>query len=309
MGEWSRRIGEHGESVVAELFEMIGWADAQRNVTLPCVQSQRHGGGESERRTHGVDSFFSYHSSLVDRTLDHLVVSVKYSSTPYPASPNSKFKEHFSDLAMTLECFRRSSLRSAAGKQFSGVGNARNIGVLFWLTNDRSNQDILSKVASVRKVDDFAYETIFVVDDFRASFLFDSIHYVKTKYSADCVEFLYQSTGRNINPTTRETAGKILPVEFVNSPILPFRIQKSDGGKILVLTCIETFHPDRLRRLIGLAQNVTQDFAKETIILFPDYDQLHHENQVREAKAGFEDKGFTESVRVGAFRTGFREVE
>jgi hypothetical protein len=41
--------------------------------------------------------------------------------------------------------------------------------------------------------------------------------------------------------------------------------------------------------------------------LFPDYDQLFHENQVREAKAGFEDKGFTESVRVGAFRTGFRE--
>lgn len=309
MGEWAKKIGEHGEGVVAELLEMIGWADAQTNLELPCVQGHKHGSTDRERRTHGIDKFFSYQSRLVDRTLDHLVISVKYSAAPYPSSPNSKFKEHFIDLAMTLECFRRSSLRNAAGKSFSGVENARNIGVLFWLTNDRSNLDVLPKVATARKLDDYAYETIFVVDDFRAAFLFDSIQYVRTKHAADRVEFLYQSTGRNINPATRENAGVVLPAEFVNSPILPIRVIKADGGKILVLCCIEEFHPDRLRRLIGLAQNLTQDFAKEAVILFPHYDQLLHDNQVKEAKAGFDDKGFTESVRVGAFRSDFRDIQ
>lgn len=308
MGEWSKRIGEHGETVVKDLFEMIGWTDAQRNLELPCVHGQRHRSANGERKTHGIDGFFSYHSTLVDRTLDHLIVSVKYSAASYPASPNSKFKEHFCELAMALECFRKSSLRRDAGKQFSGVGSARNIGVLFWLTNDRTNQDVLSKVASVRQIDDYAYETIFVVDDFRAAFLFDSICFVQTRFSGNIIEFLYPSTGRNINPSTRESGGKILPVEFINAPILPFRVQTSEGGKILVLTCIEEFHQDRLRRLIGLAHNVTNDFATETVIMFSNYDQLLHDNLVREAKAGFEDKKFTESVKVGSFRAGFREA-
>jgi hypothetical protein len=309
MGEWSRKIGEHGEDVVSELFELIGWADAQKNLTIPCLQGQRHSNGTSVRTTHGIDSFFSYKSRLVDRTLDHLVMSIKYSSNPYPASINLKFKEHFIDLAKTIECFKRSSLRSQAGKQFSGINNARNIGVLFWLTNDRSNESILSKVASVRKVDDFAYETIFVVDDSTASFLFDSIHYIKGKYAEDSVDFLYHFTGRNINPATRETSGTILPVEFVNSPILPFRITKIGGAKILALSCAKNFHVDRLRRLIGLAQNLTQDFAQETVILFPDYDRLVHDNSVKEAKVGFKDNNFTESVKVASFHTGFRELE
>jgi len=310
MGEWSRKIGEVGEKTVSDFMNMIGWGDAQHNLTLPCIQRQRHSTADGERKTHGIDHFFSHQSNLVDRTLDHLVISVKYSASAYPVNPNAKFKEHFLDLAKTLECFRKSDLRNTTGKHFSGISIARNIGVLFWLTNDRANQDVISKLAELRKIDEYAYETIFVVDDYRASFIYDSIRFVKNMFSGeDKVEFLYPSTGRNLNPTTRESSGKILPVEFINSPILPFRIEKKDGGKVLAMTCIEDFNTDHLRRLIGLAQNITQDFAKETLLLFPDYDKLRHENQVGEAKTVFENKSFTESVKVGSLRTGFREVK
>lgn len=308
MGEWSKRVGEHGESVVSELLQSIGWSDAQRNVDIPCVRGQRHSHGERQRKSHGIDAFFPCFSHLVDRTLDHLVISVKFSASPYPASPNTKFKEHFKDLAVALECFRNSTLRSDANKQFSGVGTARNIGVLFWLTNDKSDRDILADVANVRQIDDYSYETIFVVDDFRASFIFDSIHYVSTRYPHNAVEFLYPSTGRNINPSQRESSGKVLPVEFINSPIIPFQVHSSEGRKVLVLTCIESFHQDRVRRLIGLAQDITNDFAAETVLAFPDYDELHHGNLVKEAKTGFENKRFTDTVKVTSFRNGLRGV-
>lgn len=308
MGEWSKKIGEIGEGIVSNLLEEIGWGDAQKNLTIACVHGQRHGSEASEKTTHGIDCFFSYPSRLSDRTLDHLVVSVKYSSNPYPDSPSAKFKEHFYDLAKTMECFRKSKLRSEAGRQFSGVSIARNAGILFWLTNDKRNIDIVSKVAKSRQLEEFAYETIFVVDDFRAAFLYDAIQFVRQKYAGSKVEFLYPQTGKNINPNTREAGGNVLPVEYVNSPVLPFRVTSTDNKKILVLASSDGFAVDNLRRLLGLAQTLSQEFASRTVILYPDYLPLQHENIVQEAKAGFENKSYTESVGVDCFRRDHRGV-
>ena len=92
MGEWSRRIGEVGEDIVGEFFELIGWGDSQRNLDLPCMKGQHHKNSESEgpRTTHGIDYFFSYKSQLFDRTLDHLVISVKYTIVVNTLIPISK---------------------------------------------------------------------------------------------------------------------------------------------------------------------------------------------------------------------------
>lgn len=265
MGEWSKKIGEVGEKIVFDLLDEIGWGDAQKNVSISCVHGQRHGTENSAKTTHGIDGFFSYPSRLTDRTLDHLIISVKYSSNPYPDSPSSKFKDHFLDLAKTMECFRKSSLRNEAGKHFSGIETARNVGVLFWLTNDRSDKDIISKVSNCRKLDEYTYETIFLVDDYKAAFLYDSIRFLRLNNPNHNVEFLHPSTGKNINPTTREAAGKVLPVEYVNSPILPFRITSNDNKKTLVLSNADDFAVDSLRRLLGLAQTLSQEFATNTL--------------------------------------------
>mgnify|MGYP006289646491 CR=1 FL=1 len=301
MGEWEKRIGERGESVVSDFLDLIGWGDAQRNVSLPCLKKDKH-----KCKTHGIDAFFSYQSNLVDRTLDHLVISIKYTTKKYPASPGSKFKEHFTDLAKAMECFRSSSVRKRAGQNFTSVNNARNVGVLFWLTNDRDNRDVVSEVSTVRKIDDLSYENIFVVDDFRAAHIFDTVSWVKSYSDTHDFEFFYPNTGRNINPAFKESAGPVLPVEYVNSPVLPMVVKKNDGKKVFVISSIDEFHVDRLRKLIGLAQNITQDLSSETKILFPDYDELFHENDVKDAKAGFEDKDFTASVGVSCYRDDFR---
>jgi hypothetical protein len=309
MGEWSRRIGEVGEDIVGEFFDLIGWGDAQRNLTLSCMKGSRHGTGDRPRMTHGIDYFFPYESHLASKTLDNLVISVKYTMGSYPSNPNSKFKEHFLDLSKTMECFKSSEIRRSSNSQFSGVDSARDVGVLFWLSNDAdSTGNIIQKVALARNLDEYKFNSIFVVDNSRVSFIYDVIKYLSIQRPDADIEFCYPNNGRNYNPIKKESSGKILPVEFVNSGVLPLKLVDQTNNKTLVIAVIDDFHRDYLKRLMGLSLQITDDFAKDTLILFPNFDRLRHENQVSEAKSSFKNKRFTETVRVSSYRTDFRNT-
>jgi hypothetical protein len=309
MGEWSRRVGEVGEEIVGEFLELIGWGSSQRNLTLPCIRNQRHMRQDRPRQTHGIDCLFSYESPLCARTLDHLVISVKYTSDPYPTSPNSKFKEHFADLAQTMECFKNSEIRQSTSRHFSGIDSAREIGVLFWLTNTSDIDDIISRVSGVRDIDNFSYKSIYVVDNKRISFIYDTIKYLSANRPNSEIEFFYPYTGRNNNPLIRELSGKVLPVEFVNSSVIPLKLNNRDkSNKTFVVSVLDNFHKDHLKRLMGLACEMTSDFATDTLILFPDFDRLLHENQVLEAKSSFRNSDFTASVSVLSYRMTFRNT-
>jgi hypothetical protein len=310
MGEWSRRIGEIGEEIVGEFLELVGWGDSQRNLTLPCMKRQRHGNNETHSRTtHGIDYLFSYESQLSNRTLNHLVISAKYTLGPYPSNPSSKFKEHFLDLAKTMECFKGSEIRQSSNNQFSGIDEAKEIGVLFWLSNNPSGTgDVIQRIANVRNLDQYNYDSIYVVDNKRVSFIYDTIKYLSINKSSSDVEFFYPNTGRNYNPINKESSGKILPVEFVNAGVLPLKLTNQDSSKTFVVAITDDFNKDHLKRLMGLAFDITSDFAKDTLILFPNYDRILHENQVSEAKSSFRDKKFMENVRVSSYRTDFRNM-
>ena len=136
--------------------------------------------------------------------------------------------------------------------------------------------------------------------------MYDSIRFLRQNNHSQNVEFLHPSTGKNINPTSRTTASKVLPVEYVNSPVLPFRLTSPDDKKTLVISNVNDFAVDNLRRILGLAQTLSQEFATNTLILYPDYDPLLHDNFVQEAKAGFSNKSYTESVTVDCFRKDYR---
>jgi len=310
MGEWSRRIGEVGEEIVGEFFQLIGWGNSQSGLQLPCVKGERHKTGANARTTHGIDYLFSYESKLFDRTLDHLVVSVKYTLDSYPSSPSTKFKEHFFDLARTIECFKRSLIRQSASSQFLGIDEARDIGVLFWLTGNVFGIDsIIQKVAIVRDIDKFNYGSIYIVDNKCVGFIYDTIQYLKNSFPLAEIEFFYPNTGKNYNPISRESSGKILPVEFINSNVLPLKLFiKNDNNPKFVLSVTDNFHRDYLKRLIGLAREMTADFSSDIIILFSDFNQIQHENQVNEAKASFKDQRITENVRVSTYRLDFRNL-
>ncbi len=310
MGEWSKKVGEVGEEIVGEFLNLIGWGDSQKGLTLPCSKGQNHGNNKSPKTTHGIDYLFSYESQLVDRTLENLVISVKYTSNAYPPSPNTKFKEHFFDLAKTIECFKRSEIRKTCNSHFSSVDRARNIGVLFWLSHDTvKTQDIIQQVTRVRSIDENNYDLIYIVDNKRVSFIYDTIKHLKNFRSNSEIEFFYPGTGKNNNPLNKKTSGKILPVDFLNSGILLIKLINPDNTKTLVISVIDEFDKNNFKRLMGLALNIMQDFAQDSLILFPHYEPLLHENQVNEAKSSFRDRRFTDSVFVSSFKTDFRTCE
>jgi hypothetical protein len=94
------------------------------------------------------------------------VISAKYTLGPYPSNPSSKFKEHFLDLAKTMECFKGSEIRQSSNNQFSGIDEAKEIGVLFWLSNNPSGTgDVIQRIANVRNLDQYNYDSIYGADD------------------------------------------------------------------------------------------------------------------------------------------------
>jgi len=131
MGEWSKKVGEYGEKIAGEFLHTIGWGSAQSGIPLACVKPDQHRRGERDRTTHGIDYLISYQSPLIDGVGQNVVVSVKYSAEPYPDSLSRIFKQHFIDLAHTLECFKNSEARRNTSRSVGHVGRIQVTGLNF----------------------------------------------------------------------------------------------------------------------------------------------------------------------------------
>ncbi|GHS95102.1 hypothetical protein FACS1894207_4220 [Bacteroidia bacterium] len=94
MGEYSKRIGEIGEEIVSEFLSLIGWNQLVRNFDIPSIDPEKH-----EKKNHGIDAYFHYQSPVISRTLENVLISVKYSNDKYPNAPVEKFKSYYRDLA------------------------------------------------------------------------------------------------------------------------------------------------------------------------------------------------------------------
>lgn len=307
MGEWSKKVGEAGENIAGEFLRMVGWGAAQTGVELSCVRPEGHMVSGHARRTHGIDYLLGYRSPLVDGVGQNLVISVKFSAEPYPKNPISLFKSHFADLAHTVECFKNSEVRRTLLQSVKGVTKTQDVGVLLWINNDRSTEgDVISQVARVMLPDTLKYEAIYVVDNKRARFIFDSLNHAKKISNGLEVEFFYPDTGKNVNPLTHVKHGRILPVEYINSSVLPLRMTDKERDKrILLLSNIEGFSEAGVKRLLGLAQHLSQDWCSRVVIAFPDYDPLVHDNVVNLAKGSFSNDGFANGVEIRCYDEDF----
>jgi len=308
MGEWSKKVGEVGESIASVFLETVGWGAAQHGVALSCLRSEAHNKSADGRGTHGIDYLLARRSPLVDGVGQNLVISVKFSSEPYPRNPNAKFKEHFTDLAHTLECFKHSDARNRLLQTVRGVTRTQDVGILLWINNDRQgSDDIISHASKAILPDTLSYEAIYVVDNRRAQFVFNSVHYARKVGNGRDVAFFYPDTGKNVNPMTKETHGTFLPVEHINSSVLVFRLaDKSSSERTLLLSTIEPFSEVGLKRLMGLGQSISQDWCSRVILAFPDFDKLHHGNMVQSAKGCFSNATFANGTEIHCYEDDFR---
>lgn len=306
MGEYSKNIGERGEEIVSKFLKLVGYFP-EEGVSLNCVFPQKHElKKDSPRTTHGIDFFTSYKCMLQRDTLEMLIISSKYTDNGYKSDPKNDFKNFMKDLAHTIECFKKSTKRNDCinlhkGK---GIGTCKETGVLFFLSNKTEDKytDIISKINDSVLPSDLVFDKIFVMDNNRMSFIFDSLTYAKT--ISDNIEFVYHDSGLVVNPSDTLNTGKTLPVHYFNSPVLPLRIEKTNQEVILFISINDNFNEINLKRLIGLAQKLNT-LTNKTVLAFPDYNKLNHEQTVSKVIGTFNDAGFSSKISIESFNQHF----
>jgi len=107
MGEFSKRIGDVGEDIAVDFLALVGWHQPVRNFDIPSIDPEKH-----EKDSHGIDGYFHYKSPMISRTLENILISVKYSKDKYPNTPVEKFKSYYRDLGMAIESFKKSEMRA-----------------------------------------------------------------------------------------------------------------------------------------------------------------------------------------------------
>lgn len=301
MGEFSKRIGDIGEDIVRDFLSLIGWVKPVQNFDIPSIDPQKH-----EKGSHGIDGYFHYSSPMISRSLENVLFSVKYSKDKYPNAPVEKFKEYYRDLAMAIESFKKSEMRSDVVNSKHGIESTFDRGVVFWINNVESdNQDLLEKLSKLEAPKDFSHDGIFLVDNRKMQFIFDAIEFAKRKFPGKTIEFTYFSTGLNNDNETPKN-GTVMPIQYLASNILPMRVQIDTQKSAFVLCSRDNFEKEELLKLIGLAKNITANYQALTIIGFPDYNRLLHEQLVDNAKLIVEESSFTSTLSVENFNSNFR---
>lgn len=295
MGENSKRIGETGEEVVANFLKLIGWNDPQRNIDIASMDT------EHRKYSNGLDGYFHYISPMISNTVENILYSCKYSTDPYPVSQAVKlFKEHYTDLAKTIESFRKSELNQNTQKMHENIDVFFDRGVLFWLNNSgKGENDLISRLDKIDLNTGINHNGIFLVDNKRIQFIYDSINYARnnfTKGDGFDVDFIYFTNGLN-NDERNMRNGKILPVQYINTSVLPMRASKHNETTVMIFS-VDNFDKNDLMKFMGIAKNIGCNVQGATQICFPDYNETEHLPEVNNMKQIFNDASFTANLIV-----------
>ncbi len=302
MGEKEKRLGELGEKVVSKILNKIGWSYLQ-NFDIPCIYSEKHKTSKNDRRTHGID-FLSYlKNPLINDYLETVIISSKYRE-----QYKSELREFLTDISTTTECLRKN--KDYKHPLLSGKKHAY-CGVVFWLAHGEDPKaEINTSETEFRFRQEIKYDYTFLVDNKRANFLIGAIDFANSLASDAQTAFYYQDTGLNVPGFHgRDISGSQLPLNLINSRILPFKLSNQDGDTLL-LTIMDDFHINNFLRLLGLVQNMTHSWANRIIISFPDYHHAKHQSDVDKAVQRFADRSFQKKLSVNSFQMGdFKRFE
>lgn len=240
MGEWSKSIGEKGEKIVKFIFEeILNFNSLIENQTIPCNKGEKHKLPEQtgNRTTHGLDGLISYPSPVEDYLLDIAIISAKYTASEYPKYPSTLFKSYLKELAYTIECFYNSKLKNNINSNFSNINKTEITGILVWLSNESSlDFDLVSKVDNILLDNELKFDKILLLDNSKITFLYESIFKTKEKFGSKNVDFVYHNSSLNFTSLQENSYGKIFPINYLYSDIIPLRIE--EDGKINLMIFI-----------------------------------------------------------------------
>lgn len=298
MAEDSVRSGRDGEKIANEILKLIGWGSASWNIDIDCAFPSRHKPTVKSNPHHGIDILYSYDNPLYHDRRDIIIGSVKHNENGYPSSKGSELTKHISDLAENLDCAKQSD------NILQLVGNSslqtHFKGLLFCLSSLDSEKeyDLAQHINSDIDFGTNKFEEIFLVDNKRATFLVSAIKTAESYLSSSKVKFLYQNTGKNMEKSQLLLSGERLPIQLINSEIIP--IVKEEKGKISCLIfCNNPYSKENVSRLIWLSHKLC-GLTNEIRIYLPNYDN-NKEYEVNAVKQLFKDESFTTKITFHRF--------
>lgn len=308
-GEKAKSSGEYGEKIVKRLLEMFGWTMADSGVTIKCVRTKKHSDKDNTRIKHGIDYVYQYKSKLIDNTRQDVLISVKCRDK-YPTTSKgvkSKFKEFYEDIYRAAECYPSSDLYK---RKIQGTKSRKIDGVIFWIDrNSNTNTEYNSLVdglGNIRLPDTTGVESLSLVDNKRAQFLYESINFVFQEYGKENVEFFYLDTGLNNSSLDKIYSGKEMPIEYISTSILPF-LANVNGNTTFILVTEEPFNENYLKRLISLSHLFTRELSSEVMIVFQDYHDMEHSEAVRDAFNSFSSEEYIKKIKIRKMHFDFRD--
>lgn len=304
MGESSKTIGEIGESYAKGFFELIGWSQSISGETLNCNHGKEHKRktAANDRKTHGIDRFFNYISPLDNNQLNNILISVKNSNDVYPNNPSSKFKEYLTDLEQVLSCYKHSELKNEHQGMHQGYQKHSDIGLLIWFSASADDFDVVSKLENIQ-LTDFSFDIIYVIDNARVKYIYDVITFLQQNYGNRNIEYHYDKTNFNFENSGIQH-GKIMPIEYLTAPNIPFKIASNNGEK-LCISSVDNFDEEEFSLLLYRARKYISDFDIDLVFLFPDYVKDKHEKIVNKAIIS---QKIDNNIEVTSFRPSFRSL-
>lgn len=206
-------------------------------------------------------------------------------------------------------------MRSAKLREYLGNRTTKRITekqLLFWVTNNENNnhstiKEIINTYPSTKE----DYNQLIVADNRIISFHYDLRKFINATFKdAISIEYFYPNTGLNETITElRLLQGKKLPIDWITSPIIPYRINLKDDKNVLVLGLNEVFEEDSFKRLTGLSQNLTSGWCNKIILCFPDYRYQEHKSIKERVLLQIADKDFSSLIEVASFNPNFQSLE
>ncbi len=290
MGEHSKTKGEIGETTVEGLLSAIGWRPIS-NIDVLCSQRSKH-----ECKSHGVDAFVAYASPLETGVADIVICSTKFKNH----ISDSEILKFIKDIDNSASCAYGNELLNDVIRSLQHTSRKTHL-LLFALTDKESPDTNYSRAIS-KIFDQISLENsdLTVIDSKRASFLHKSIEYATYEsLKMKCeVEFFYHSTGLNDRiERGRILSGKTLPIEFLSSDILPFKLINQETKSLLV--CVrDKFDANSFKRVVGLTQTLTLGWCNKVIICYSDYDLLKHRHIKQSVLSSFYESSYADMIEV-----------
>ncbi|MDI9366330.1 MAG: hypothetical protein QM541_15335 [Flavobacterium sp.] len=308
-GEKSVLSGNDGEKMMREFLKLVGWNNISQNVQFECNLGKKHKSksSKSDRTDHNIDGTFYYNSPLNHAETDVILCSSKHNQVEY--ANVSQAYNHLKDLANLLECAPKDY---EFYNDFENDDNKKKVfkGLLFWVSSnpDEQTTSMIEKISkglinddddeaiSEGKLRGIAYDSIYLVDNAKASFILGAIKTSQALHPNSRIQFLFPHTGSNNRSEDLKGYGDIMPIQYINTSILPIVID--DGDKVSVLIfCDSIFDKDYLKRIIWLAHKISE-LVGGINIYFNNYDKTAHEETVNRVKQLFQNSPLTSKITI-----------